>query len=44
MKVTIILIIGGALGKITKLLKGQEDLGIRGRVETLQTTALLRSA
>ena len=30
----------GALGTVTKVLvKGQEDLEIRGRVETIQTTA-----
>ena len=41
---TIILIAIGALGTVTKgLLKGREDLEIRGRVETIQTTALLRS-
>ena len=45
MKVTIILIIIVSLGTITKgLIKGLEDLEIRGRVETIQTTALLRSA
>ena len=37
-------IIIGALGTVTKeLVKGQEDLQIRGRVETIQITALLRS-
>ena len=45
MKVTIVPIVSGALGTITKgLLKGQEDLEIRGQVETIQTTALLRTA
>ena len=45
MKVTIIPIIIGALGTVTKgLVQGQEDLEITGRVETVQTTALLRSA
>ena len=45
MKVTFILIVIGALGTITKgLIKGQEDLEIRERVETIQTTTLLRSA
>ena len=45
MKVTIILIVIGAFGTITKgLLKGQEDVEVRGRVETIQTTALLRTA
>ena len=38
-------IVIGALGTITKgLLKGQEDLEVGGRVETIQTTALLRTA
>ena len=45
MKVTIVPIVIGALGTITKgLLKGLEDLEVRGRVETIQTTALLRTA
>ena len=45
MKVTIVPIVIGALGTITKgLLKGLEDLEIGGRVETIQTTALLRMA
>ena len=40
MKVTIVLIVIGALGTITKgLLKGLEDLEIGVRVETIQTTA-----
>ena len=44
-KVTIIPTVIGALGAITKrLIQGLEDLEIRGRVETSQTTALLRSA
>ena len=35
----------GALGTITKgLLKGLEDMEVGGRVETIQTTALLRMA
>ena len=35
----------GALGTIPeRLVKEQEDLEIRGRVETIQTTVLLRSA
>ena len=39
MKVTIIPIVVGAFGTVTKgLLKGLEDLEIRGRVETIQTT------
>ena len=45
MKVTIVTIVIGALGTITKgLLKGLEDLEVGGRVETIQTTALLRTA
>ena len=45
MKATIIPIVIGALGKVTKgLIQGLEDLEIIGRVETFQTTALLRSA
>ena len=45
MKVTIVPIVIGALGTITKgLLKGPEDLEVGGRVETIQTTALLRTA
>ena len=45
MKVTIMPIVIGALGTIPKgLLKGLEDLEIVGRVETIQTTALLRMA
>ena len=44
MKVTILPIVIGALGTVTKgLLKGLEDLEIGGRVETIQTTALLRT-
>ena len=44
-KVTIVPIVIGALGTITKgLLKGLEDLEVGGRVETIQTTALLRMA
>ena len=40
MKVTIVPIVIGALGTITKgLLKGLEDLEVGGRVETIQTTA-----
>ena len=39
MKVTIILIVIGALGTITKgLIQEPEDLEIRGRLETIQTT------
>ena len=45
MKVMIVPIVIGALGTITKeLLKGLEDLEVGGRVETIQTTALLRTA
>ena len=45
MKVTIVPIVIGALGTIIKeLLKGLEDLEVDGRVETIQTTALLRTA
>ena len=45
MKVTIISIVIGAFGTVTKgLVQGLEDLEITGRVETIQTTALLRSA
>ena len=45
MKVTIIPIVTGAFCTVTKgLLKGLEDLEIRGRAETVQTTALLRSS
>ena len=45
MKVTFIPIVIGALGIVTKgLIKGLEDLEMRGRKETIQTTALLRSA
>ena len=44
MKVTIIPIAIGAFGTVTKgLLKGLEDLEVGGRVETIQTTALLRT-
>ena len=45
MKVTIVPIVIGALGTIAKgLLKGLKDLEVGGRVETIQTTALLRMA
>ena len=45
MKVTIIPIVIGAFGTVTKgLLKGLEDLEVDGRVETIQTTELLRTA
>ena len=44
-KVTIIPIVIGALSTVTKgLEKRLEDLEITGRVETIQTTAFLRSA
>ncbi len=44
MKVTIVPIVIGAIGTITKgLLKGLEDLEGGGRVETIQMTALLRT-
>ena len=45
MKVMIVPVVVGALGTITKgLLKGLEDLEVGGRVETIQMTALLRTA
>ena len=45
MKMTIIPIEIGAFGTVTKgLLKGLEDLEVEGRVKTIQTTALLRTA
>ena len=45
MKVMIVPIVIGALGTITKgLLKGLEDLEVGRRVETIKTTALLRTA
>ena len=45
MNVTIVPTVIGALGIVTKgLIQGLEDLEIRERVETIQTTALLRSA
>ena len=44
MKVTIIPIIIGAFGTVTKgLLNGLEDFEVGGRVETTQTTTLLRT-
>ena len=43
MKVTIVPIVIGVLGTITKgLLKGLGDLEVDGRVETIQMTAVLR--
>ena len=45
MKVTIIPIVIRAFGTVTKgLLKRLEDLEVGGRVENIQTTALLRTA
>ena len=45
MQVTIIPIVIGAFGTVIKgLLKGLEDLEVGGRVGTIQTTALLRTA
>ena len=45
MQVTIIPIVIGAFGTVIKaLLNGQEALEIGGRMETIQTTALLRTA
>ena len=45
MKVMTVPIVIGALGTVTKLLlKGLEDLEFGGWVETIQTTALLRTA
>ena len=45
MMVTIIPIVSGAFGTITKdLLLGLDDLEVNGRVETIQTTAFLWTA
>ena len=45
MKVSIIPIVIGAFDTVTKgLLKGLEDLEVGSRVETIQTTALLKTA
>ena len=45
MKVTIVPIVISVLGTITKgLLKDLEDLEVVGRVQSIQTTALLRTA
>ena len=45
MKVTVIAVEIGALGTIPKgLIKGLEDLEIKGQAEIIQTTVLLRSA
>ena len=44
-QVTIIPIVIGKFGTVTKgLLKGLEDLEFGGRVETIQTSTLLRTA
>ena len=45
MRVTIVPIVIGTFGTVTKgLLKGLEDLEFDGRVETIQTTTLLKTA
>ena len=45
MKVSIVPIVIGAFGTVTEgLLKGLEDLEVGGWVETIQTTALLKTA
>ena len=45
MRVMGIPVIIGALGTVPKrLVRGQEELKIEGRTETIQTIALLRSA
>ena len=45
MKVTIIPIVIGAFGTVTKgFLKALEDIDVGGREETIQTTALLKTA
>ena len=45
MNMTIVPIVMGAFGTISKgLLKGLEDLEVGGRLETIQMTALLRTA
>ena len=45
MQVTIIPVVIGVFETVTKgLLKGLEDWEVGGRVETIQTTALLRTA
>ena len=42
---SIVPIVIGAFGTVTEgLLKGLEDLEVGGRVETIQTTALLKTA
>ena len=45
MKVTTVPVVMGAFGTVSKgLLKGLEDLEVGGRVETVQTTALVKTA
>ena len=45
MQVTVITIVINAFGTVTKgLLRGREDLEVGGRVGTIQTTVLLRTA
>ena len=45
MRVTVILIVIGALGMIPKgLVRGLEELEIGGKIKTIQTIALLRLA
>ena len=45
MKVTVIPIVVGALETISKIMgKNLDELGIRQRIKTIQTTALLKSA
>ena len=45
MSVTIVTIVMGVFGTVTKgLLKGLEDVEVGGRVETIQTSTLLRTA
>ena len=45
MKLTIVPVVIGALGTVTNgLLKGLEELEIDGRMGTIETTALLRTA
>ena len=44
MNVTVIPIVLGAVGTVTKgFVKGEEDMEIRGQMETIQTTGLLMS-
>ena len=44
MKVKVIPIVIGTLGTVTKSLeKSLENLGVRGKIETIQNTALLKS-